>query len=57
MCLTVTPPSIAKLEAMDTSYFVTEDDVGIVIPYPTKQADKIDILVAPFQTKVFAKAQ
>ena len=52
MCITMTTPSDTKTSAMDTSYFVFEDDTSIIIPYPTNQADKIDTLVAPFQAEV-----
>ena len=52
MCITLTPPTLSKKNVMDISYFAREDDMGIVMPYPKGQSDKLDILLAPFQLKV-----
>ena len=53
MCISFTPPSITKKDSMDTSIYVQEEDTSLLIPYPTIQTDKLGILIAPFQTKVF----
>ena len=37
---------------MDTSYFIYEDDVSILIPYPNRQSSGIGVLLKPFQTEV-----
>ena len=50
MCITLTPLSITKKNAMDSSVFVQEDDVSLIIPFPTIQTNKLDTLIAPFQT-------
>ena len=52
MCISFTPPSIEKRNAMDSSVFVQEDDVSLIIPYPTTQTDKLDTLIVPFQSNV-----
>ena len=39
---------------MDRSYFVYEDDISLIIPYPTSQSGKLYILIAPFKTEVRA---
>ena len=52
MCITFAPPKIAKTEAMDMSVYIYEDDISILMPYPSNQASGLGALVAPFQTKV-----
>ena len=52
MCITFTPPSPVKARVMDTSYYVFDDDISIVIPYPQMQADGVKALLDPFQTEV-----
>ena len=53
MCITLTPPSITKIDTMDMSYFVQEDDISIMIPYPTTKAANFQALLEPFQTPVY----
>ena len=52
MCITLTSLSSTKAQAMDSSYFVREEDMSIVIPYPKSQVDKLDTFVAPFKREV-----
>ena len=52
MCISFSPPSFSKEQVMDTSYFVYEDDTGIIIPYPSPSVTGIQELIAPFETKV-----
>ena len=52
MCITFTPPSNGKQSEMDSSYFVREEDISIIIPYPTSQMDKFNTFVAPFKKEV-----
>ena len=52
MLISLTPPSVTKKDVMDTSIYVQEEDISLLIPYPTAQSDKLGMLIAPFQTKV-----
>ena len=52
MCITFAPPSINMKEEMDFSYYVLEDDISIVIPYPTRQTNKFGTLFTTFEIKV-----
>ena len=54
MCISFTPPTNEKIETMDISYYVIEDDIGIVIPYPNIQTNGIKALLEPFPTAVIA---
>ena len=52
MCISLSPPSITKNNEMDTSIYVQEDDVSLIIPYPKTEMDKLDTLIAPFDMNV-----
>ena len=52
MCITFSPPSLQKAQTMDTSLYVYDDDISIIMPYPKAENNGIKALLAPFQTKV-----
>ena len=52
MCISFSTPSITKINLIDTSLSVFDDDNSIMMPYPTRQDDGIKALLAPFQFKV-----
>ena len=52
MSISFSPPNAAKTKSMDTSSFVYEDEMSLIIPYPSSQSDTIGALFSPFQTKV-----
>ena len=54
MCISFSPPSITKKNLMDTSISVFDDDISIMMPYPTRQDDGIKALLAPFHTEVIS---
>ena len=55
MCITFTPPTNEHMKTMDISYYVIEDDISIVIPYPKIQTNGIKALWEPFPTAVKKK--
>ena len=44
--------SISKTKAMDVSYFVYEDELSIVIPYPSLETIGFRTLLKPFRIEV-----
>ena len=51
--ISFSPPLIIKRNVIDMSVYILEDDISIMIPYPTSQTSNgFGALAAPFQTKV-----
>ena len=54
MSISFAPDSFEIRKVADMSYYVFEDDVGIIIPYPTRLANNgIKTLLDPFEINVY----